>query len=48
MACRFRAGIAGATSPDQVKANAAAGEWEPTAAELAEIDAIVPPPAQER
>ncbi len=40
--------IAGATSPDQVKANAAAGEWEPTAAELAEIDAIVPPPAQER
>ncbi len=40
--------IAGATSPGQVKANAAAGEWEPTAAELAEIDAIVPPPAQER
>src|SRR5690606_7858008 len=36
--------IAGATSPEQVKANAAAGEWEPTAEELAEIDAIVPPP----
>jgi aryl-alcohol dehydrogenase-like predicted oxidoreductase len=40
--------IAGATSPEQVKANAAAGEWEPTSAELSEIDAIVPPPAQER
>ncbi|REF35529.1 aldo/keto reductase [Thermasporomyces composti] len=36
--------IAGATTPEQVKANAAAGEWEPTAEELAEIDAIVPPP----
>ena len=40
--------IAGATSAEQVKANAEAGEWEPTPAELAEIDAIVPPPAQER
>jgi aryl-alcohol dehydrogenase-like predicted oxidoreductase len=40
--------IAGAMSPEQVKANAAAGEWEPASAELAEIDAIVPPPAQER
>jgi len=40
--------IAGATSAEQVKANAAAGEWEPTAAELAEIDEIVPPPAGER
>jgi aryl-alcohol dehydrogenase-like predicted oxidoreductase len=40
--------IAGAMSPEQVKANAAAGEWEPGSAELAEIDAIVPPPAQER
>ncbi len=40
--------IAGAMSPGQVKANAAAGEWEPSPAELAEIDAIVPPPAQER
>lgn len=34
--------IAGATSPEQVRANATAGEWEPTAAELAEIDKIVP------
>jgi aryl-alcohol dehydrogenase-like predicted oxidoreductase len=40
--------IAGATSAEQVKANAAAGEWEPMAAELTEIDAIVPPPARER
>jgi aryl-alcohol dehydrogenase-like predicted oxidoreductase len=37
--------IAGATSPEQVKANAAAGEWEPSAEQLAEIDKIVPPPA---
>ena len=37
--------IAGATSPEQVKANAAAAEWIPTAAELAEINDIVPPPA---
>ena len=36
--------IAGATSPDQVKANAAAADWIPSAAELAELDAIVPPP----
>jgi aryl-alcohol dehydrogenase-like predicted oxidoreductase len=34
--------IAGATSPEQVKANAAAGEWEPSQAELAEIDKIMP------
>ena len=34
--------IAGATSPEQVKANAAAGEWEPAQEALAEIDAIVP------
>jgi len=34
--------IAGATSADQVKANAAAGEWIPTAEELAEIDKITP------
>jgi aryl-alcohol dehydrogenase-like predicted oxidoreductase len=32
--------IAGATTGEQVKANAAAGEWEPSAEELAEIDAI--------
>ncbi|MGH3245745.1 MAG: aldo/keto reductase, partial [Trebonia sp.] len=36
--------IAGATSPDQVKANAAAGEWEPTQEQRAAIDEIVPPP----
>jgi aryl-alcohol dehydrogenase-like predicted oxidoreductase len=36
--------IAGATSAEQVKANAAAADWTPTEAELAEIDAIVPPP----
>jgi aryl-alcohol dehydrogenase-like predicted oxidoreductase len=32
--------IAGATSAEQVKANAAAGEWQPAIGELAEIDAI--------
>jgi aryl-alcohol dehydrogenase-like predicted oxidoreductase len=37
--------IAGATSPEQVKANAAAGEWQPTEDQLAAIDKIVPPPA---
>lgn len=36
--------IAGATSPEQVKANGAAANWRPTAADLAEIDAIVPRP----
>jgi aryl-alcohol dehydrogenase-like predicted oxidoreductase len=40
--------IAGATSPGQVKANAAAGEWEPAPDELEEIDKIVPPPAAVR
>jgi aryl-alcohol dehydrogenase-like predicted oxidoreductase len=39
--------IAGAMNPEQVKANAAASEWIPDAAELAEIDQIVPPPATE-
>ncbi|MGW6505724.1 aldo/keto reductase [Nonomuraea angiospora] len=34
--------IAGATSPEQVRANAAAGGWEPTAEELAEITGLVP------
>ena len=29
--------IAGATTPEQVRANAAAGDWEPTAAELREV-----------
>jgi aryl-alcohol dehydrogenase-like predicted oxidoreductase len=37
--------IAGATSPGQVRANAAAGGWEPTEDQLAAIDKIVPPPA---
>ncbi|MGH3187492.1 MAG: aldo/keto reductase [Streptosporangiaceae bacterium] len=37
--------IAGAMNPEQVKANAAAAEWIPSADELAEINAIVPPPA---
>ena len=35
--------IAGATSPDQVKANVAAGRWRPTADDLAALDAIAPP-----
>jgi aryl-alcohol dehydrogenase-like predicted oxidoreductase len=34
--------IAGATSPQQVKANAAAAGWQLTAEDLAEIDRIVP------
>jgi aryl-alcohol dehydrogenase-like predicted oxidoreductase len=34
--------IAGATSPEQVKANAAAGEWQPTQDQLTAIDEIVP------
>ena len=34
--------IAGATSPDQVRANAAASEWVPEPDELAEIDKIAP------
>jgi aryl-alcohol dehydrogenase-like predicted oxidoreductase len=32
--------IAGATSPEQVRQNAAAGEWEPSAAELVELRAL--------
>ncbi|MDX6273238.1 MAG: hypothetical protein QOJ92_448 [Frankiales bacterium] len=35
--------IAGATKPEQVTANAAAGEWEPTAEDLAELDKVVLP-----
>ncbi|WP_016698585.1 aldo/keto reductase [Actinoalloteichus spitiensis] len=35
--------IAGATSPEQVKANAVAGTWQPTLEDLVEIDAICPP-----
>jgi aryl-alcohol dehydrogenase-like predicted oxidoreductase len=37
--------IAGATSPEQVKANAAAADWIPSPAELAGLDQVVPPPA---
>jgi aryl-alcohol dehydrogenase-like predicted oxidoreductase len=37
--------IAGAMNPEQVKANAAASQWIPSPADLAEIDEIVPPPA---
>ncbi len=40
--------IAGATSPEQVKANAAAGEWVPSPQELSEIDAIAPASAAGR
>jgi aryl-alcohol dehydrogenase-like predicted oxidoreductase len=36
--------IAGATSPEQVKANAAAGSWIPSADELADLDRVVPGP----
>lgn len=35
--------IAGASTPDQVRANVAAGAWHPGPAELAAIDAICPP-----
>jgi aryl-alcohol dehydrogenase-like predicted oxidoreductase len=34
--------IAGATSAEQVRANAAAGDWLPTEAQLTELDKIVP------
>ena len=37
--------IAGATKPEQVAANARAGEWVPTDEELAEIDTILAGPA---
>jgi aryl-alcohol dehydrogenase-like predicted oxidoreductase len=37
--------IAGATSPEQVKANAEAASWTPTADELADLDRVVPGPA---
>jgi aryl-alcohol dehydrogenase-like predicted oxidoreductase len=40
--------IAGATRPEQVQANAAAGGWVPTADQLAELDKLVPPPAPAR
>jgi aryl-alcohol dehydrogenase-like predicted oxidoreductase len=34
--------IAGATRPEQVRANAAAGAWEPSATDLAALDEIAP------
>jgi aryl-alcohol dehydrogenase-like predicted oxidoreductase len=37
--------IAGATSPEQVKANAEAAGWTPAADELADLDRVVPGPA---
>ncbi|HEY5359034.1 MAG TPA: aldo/keto reductase [Streptosporangiaceae bacterium] len=37
--------IAGATSPEQMRANAAAADWIPAPEELAEIDKIVPRPS---
>jgi aryl-alcohol dehydrogenase-like predicted oxidoreductase len=36
--------IAGATSAEQAKANAAASDWIPSAEDLAELDRLVPPP----
>ena len=39
--------IAGATSPDQVKANAAAADWIPAQDTLSELDQLVPPPDPE-
>jgi aryl-alcohol dehydrogenase-like predicted oxidoreductase len=36
--------IAGATSPDQIRANAAAANWSLTRADLAEIDRLTPHP----
>ena len=36
--------IAGATSPEQVKANVAAGAWRPSADDLAALDAVAPTP----
>jgi aryl-alcohol dehydrogenase-like predicted oxidoreductase len=38
--------IAGATSAEQVIANAKAGEWEPTADQLAELDDVLNPPTR--
>jgi len=37
--------IAGATSAEQVRANVAAGAWQPSAEELAQIDELAPAPA---
>ncbi len=40
--------IAGATSPEQVKANAAASDWIPAADDLADLDRVLPPPGGSR
>jgi aryl-alcohol dehydrogenase-like predicted oxidoreductase len=40
--------IAGATSAEQVRANAAAGQWQPDEDQLAAIDKLAPPPAAGR
>jgi len=37
--------IAGATSPEQVRANAAAGSWTPTADDMAALDAVLSGPS---
>ena len=39
--------IAGAMSPEQVKANAQAGDWIPSAGQLAALNSIVPPPEED-
>jgi aryl-alcohol dehydrogenase-like predicted oxidoreductase len=39
--------IAGATKPEQVRANVEAGSWKPTAEDLAEIDRLSPTPRTE-
>src|SRR6516162_3197436 len=36
--------IAGATSAEQVKSNAAAGDWIPTAEDLTDLNRLIPPP----
>jgi aryl-alcohol dehydrogenase-like predicted oxidoreductase len=40
--------IAGAMSPEQVKANAAASDWIPTEDDLADLNRVVPPPRRSR
>jgi aryl-alcohol dehydrogenase-like predicted oxidoreductase len=40
--------ISGATRPDQVAANVAAGEWEPTPEDVVALDAVVPRPRRQR
>ena len=46
LACRPQVAsvIAGATKPEQIEANVKAADWVLTAAEMAEIDRITPPP----